>query len=150
MACFVQADVGQRAWNLVWGCREHMLDNEMAGVLLWDVLLICLEKISVCDIYTSVVSFFGQVYPIRFHKEERQLPFPYQCNSCLAHILLLPGKSIFQFKSLWRYVVSNWCPPFNLTAAATAWLWLHVRCVWICLVDECNHVLVSVSIDMCS
>ena len=65
------------------------------GVLIWDVLLICLQNISILWFKKRNGSFLGQVYPIRFHEEEQQLPFPYQCNSCLAHVLLLPGKSCF-------------------------------------------------------
>ncbi len=76
--------------------------------------------------------------PLWYNEEERQLPFPYQCNSSLAHTLLLHGywhEDFIPQRPLHIYFVSNWCPPFNLTAAAEVLIVITCNvsmnvCVW--------------------
>lgn len=78
-------------------------------MLFWDVSLnVCKKRVCVTFIHLWLVSWQGD--PIRFHEEERQLPFPCQCKSRLAHILLLHDcwdEDFIVQKPPQMYIVSN-------------------------------------------
>lgn len=78
-------------------------------VLFWDVLVnVCKKLVYVTFIQMCLVSWQGD--QIRFHEEVRQLPFPHQCYSSLALILLLHrcwDEDFIVQKPLKLYIVSN-------------------------------------------
>lgn len=84
----------------------------------------------------------------------RQLPFTNQCNSSLAHILLLHGRVFYSSKESWDIYIYILCKtdalPLISPLLLRSWLWLHVVCVWICVCMTNALVRVSACIDMCS
>lgn len=111
----------------------------MTGVLFWDVSLNVCKK-WVTFIHLWLVSWQGD--PIRFHEEERQLPFhasAIQVLHTFCYFMAVGMRIFIVQKPPQMYIVSNWCPPFNLTAAAE--VLIVITCdvsMNMCMCDECT------------
>ena len=114
-------------------CRKHVLDTIPWIVCCSGMFCKSLQK-SVCDVSRCVVSDLGQVDPIRFHEEDRQLPFPDQWVHDFHTFWYFMGRTLFCWQACGdiQYIGSNWCSPFNIPAAVAEVLVVmtcHV-CVW--------------------